>query len=228
MASENFEQVFQKLGDLKSFFVYGQRLVPIFQKIIDFMQDTVPLLENVNQSIHDSTSKIPKAAVQLNSVTNATELATTEILDTVDTLIGEVSHMKTKLGDLRSRLGDSKESLEPEVDAIITAVDKIEMGMLNITLSLQVQDITAQQLSSVNHLISSIQDKLASLLVDLNSKEIKSVPSIDEMEISKNAAFNPDARYEKSDEKQDIANKMVNQINNQTSQAEIDKLFAQK
>jgi chemotaxis regulatin CheY-phosphate phosphatase CheZ len=228
MASENFEQVFQKLGDLKSFFVYGQRLVPIFQKIIDFMQDTVPLLENVNQSIHDSTSKIPKAAVQLNSVTNATELATTEILDTVDTLIGEVSHMKNKLSDLRSRLGDSKELLEPEVDAIITTVDKIEMGMLNITLSLQVQDITAQQLSSVNHLISSIQDKLASLLVDLNSKEIKSVPSIDEMEISKNAAFNPDARYEKSDEKQDIANKMVNQINNQTSQAEIDKLFAQK
>ena len=228
MASQNFEQVFQKLGDLKSFFVYGQRLVPIFQKIIDFMQDTVPLLENVNQSIHESTSKIPKAAIQLNSVTNATELATNEILDTVDTLIGEVSHMKTKLGDLRSRLGDSKESLEPEVDAIIATVDKIEMGMLNITLSLQVQDITAQQLSSVNHLISSIQDKLASLLVDLNSKEIKSVPSIDEMEISKNAAFNPNARYEKSDEKQDIANKMVNQINNQTSQAEIDKLFAQK
>lgn len=228
MASENFEQVFQKLGDLKSFFVYGQRLVPIFQKIIDFMQDTVPLLENVNQSIHDSTSKIPKAAVQLNSVTNATELATTEILDTVDTLIGEVANMKSKLGDLRSRLGESKESLEPEVDAIITTVDKIEMGMLNITLSLQVQDITAQQLSSVNHLISSIQDKLASLLVDLNSKEIKSVPTIEEMEVSKNAAFNPDARYEKSDEKQDIANKMVNQITNQTSQAEIDKLFAQK
>ncbi|MDP3442209.1 MAG: protein phosphatase CheZ [Ignavibacteria bacterium] len=228
MASQNFEQVFQKLGDLKSFFVYGQRLVPIFQKIIDFMQDTVPLLENVNQSIHESTSKIPKAAIQLNSVTNATELATNEILDTVDTLIGEVSHMKNKLSDLRSRLGNSKESLEPEVDAIIATVDKIEMGMLNITLSLQVQDITAQQLSSVNHLISSIQDKLASLLVDLNSKEIKSVPSIDEMEISKNAAFNPNARYEKSDEKQDIANKMVNQINNQTSQAEIDKLFAQK
>ncbi|MBX3006678.1 MAG: hypothetical protein KF816_01495 [Melioribacteraceae bacterium] len=228
MASENFEQVFQKLGDLKSFFVYGQRLVPIFQKIIDFMQDTVPLLENVNQSIHDSTSKIPKAAVQLSSVTNATELATTEILDTVDTLIGEVTHMKSKLSDLRSRLGESKESLEPEVDAIITTVDKIEMGMLNITLSLQVQDITAQQLSSVNHLISSIQDKLASLLVDLNTKEIKTIPTIDDMEISKNAAFNPNARYEKSDAKQDIANKMVDQITNQTSQAEIDKLFAQK
>ena len=41
----NMENIFQKLGDLKAFFVYGQKLIPILQKILTFMEDTVPLRE---------------------------------------------------------------------------------------------------------------------------------------------------------------------------------------
>lgn len=213
----NMEKIFEKLGDLKSFFVYGQRLIPILQKIIDFMQDTVPLLENVNRSITDSTNKIPKAALQINSVTNATEVATTEILDIVDGMSADIQTMKPKLESLKIRLG-----CDEDVESLLRMTEKIHEGMLNITLSLQVQDITAQQLSSVNHLIESIQEKLSSLIMDLNSKEIHET----DYHVPKNASFNPDARYDRNNGSQELADSLINENVTKTSQEEIDKLFA--
>ncbi|MEW6702706.1 MAG: hypothetical protein AB1298_08290, partial [Bacteroidota bacterium] len=178
---------------------------------------TVPLLENVNRSIKDSTNKIPKAALQINSVTNATEVATTEILDIVDGMSADIQTMKPKLESLKTRL-----SGDEDVESLLRMTEKIQEGMMNITLSLQVQDITAQQLSSVNHLIESIQEKLSSLIMDLNNKEIHET----DYHVPKNASFNPDARYEKNNGSQELADSLINETVTKTSQEEIDKLFA--
>ena len=247
----NMEKIFQKLGDLKSFFIYGQKIVPVMQKIVDFMQDTVPLLENVNQSIQDSTSKIPKAAMQINNVTSATEVATTEILDIVDAISSDVQTIKTKLEifgnkidkqkDIISRLlltvNENKVACEiinneliPEfvVDELVPMVemiDKIHDGVMNITISLQVQDITAQQLSSVNHLIHAVQEKLSSLVTDLNNKEVKEVPNIS-YQVAESGSFNADARYSKDKDSQSLADSLVNSQGKKSSQEEIDKLFS--
>jgi chemotaxis regulatin CheY-phosphate phosphatase CheZ len=217
----NMENIFEKLGDLKAFFIYGQQLIPILQKIIDFMQSTVPLLENVNREIQDSTSKIPKAALQLNSVTNATEVATTEILDVVDGITSDIHGMKGKLECLKTRLGD-----DDDLGTLIGMVGKIETRMMDITISLQVQDITSQQLSSVNHLIQSIQEKLSSLVQDLESKEHTDIPNIDLF--PRDGAFNADARYEKNTKSQELVDSLIveRKSSGKTSQEEIDKLFA--
>jgi chemotaxis regulatin CheY-phosphate phosphatase CheZ len=216
----NMENIFEKLGDLKSFFIYGQKLIPILQKIIDFMQSTVPLLENVNREIQDSTSKIPKAALQINSVTSATEVATTEILDVVDGVSMDIHSMKAKLESIKSRMGE-----DDDLVTLLGMIEKIEARMMNITISLQVQDITSQQLSSVNHLIQSIQEKLSSLVNDLANKENKEIPSIDLY--PRDGTFNADARYEKNTKSQELVDSLVTKRNNsKTSQEEIDKLFA--
>lgn len=218
----SMENIFQKLGDLKSFFIYGQKLIPILQKILDFMQDTVPLLENVNRSIQESTSKIPKAALQINSVTNATEVSTTEILDIVDGMAIDIHGMQSKLESLKKKVGD-----DDDIVSLFGFVVKIQERMMNITISLQVQDITAQQLSSVNHLIQSIQEKLGGLLTQLDYKENNGL-AVDTHIFPRDAAFNADARYEKNTSSQELADSLV--INNLTkaSQEEIDKLFAKQ
>ncbi|MEW6193536.1 MAG: protein phosphatase CheZ [Bacteroidota bacterium] len=247
----NMEQVFQKLGDLKSFFVFGQKVVPVIQKIIDFMRDVVPLLENVNNSIHDSTSKIPKAATQIKNVTNANEIATSEILDIVDSMSLDLTKIRTELADLKNgffsqrvalekfgsefknlngqfdalKSGMSIDELENKVTSLESIVDKIGNDSTNITISLQVQDITAQQLASVNHLIQSVQKRLASLLFDLGKQSGVSIPEFDIEEENKDKSFNEDARYDRSQEKQVFVDSIVNE-NKKTSQEEIDKLFA--
>lgn len=249
--NKNIDQVFEKLGELKSFFVFGQRIVPVIQSIIDFMRDVVPLMEYVNNSIQDSASKIPKAASQINSVTNATEVATSEILDIVDSMSMDLSKIKTELGDLKNGFfnqrvalenfgsqfanlnghfeqlqnGLSVDELETKVNSLEEIIKKIENDSNNITLSLQVQDITSQQLASVNHLIQSVQKRLSSLMFDLSKQGPIDVSELETSDDSRSATFNPDARYEKSPEKQDLANSLFNG-NNKTSQDEIDKLFA--
>jgi chemotaxis regulatin CheY-phosphate phosphatase CheZ len=218
----SMENIFQKLGDLKSFFIYGQKLIPILQKILDFMQDTVPLLENVNRSIHESTSKMPKAALQINNVTNATEVATTEILDIVDGMAVDVQGMELKLASLKKKVGEDE-----DVASLVGLVAKIQERMMNITISLQVQDITAQQLSSVNHLIQSIQEKLGGLLTELDNKDGIEA-NVDEHQFPRDAAFNADARYEKNSSSQELVDSLVADNLTKASQAEIDKLFAKQ
>lgn len=241
----NMEKLFEKLGDLKSFFIYGQKLIPTLQKILDFMQDTVPLLESVNKSIAESTSKIPKASHQLNSVSSATELATTEILDLVDGISNELNSIFNKSNEVKSNITKQKEiaqklkekypndpdldeyfsfSLkEEELDLLANSYNKIQDSIMNITIALQVQDITSQQLASVNHLINSIQEKLAGLLLDLNGKERE--PEKGETPLS-SVAFNENARYVKNNESQKLADSLIAGSNGLTSQKDIDELFS--
>lgn len=219
----NMENIFHKLGDLKSFFIYGQKLIPVLQKIMAFMEDTVPLLEKVNQSLHESTSKMPKATNQINSITNATEIATTEILDIVDGMTIDIQSMQLKLESLKA-----KNSEDEDIKSLQKIVENISTGMMNITISLQVQDITAQQLSSVNHLIGSIQEKLSGLIFEVKDKDLNPEEGSGDYQFPKDGTFNADARYEKTGDSQKLADSLVGENINKASQSEIDKLFAKK
>lgn len=243
----NMVQLFEKLNDLKAVFVYGQKIIPVVQSLIDFMKETVPLLENINNSISESTNKIPKATDHINNVTNATELATTEILDIIDRVSDDLIAIEKKLLDLANNDSEKTTKLlklkemisgnseaEALIDEIIqnSAVDEqlkvvteklsqIRQETNDITLSLQVQDITTQQLAAVNHLIASVQNKLASLITDLSDNDLSEF----DKEEPDNSHFNAGALYTKDSSSQDIADALINENNLKTSQEEIDKLF---
>jgi chemotaxis regulatin CheY-phosphate phosphatase CheZ len=240
--NENMVTLFERLNDLKDLFRYGQKLVPVIHGLIDFMRDTVPLLENINSSITESTSKIPKAANQINSVTTATELATTEILDLVDRISVDISDMQETISKLsedeiqkikifnqiKDLLPKTKESailieqyeslsnIKEPIELMLKKAQKIKDDAINITLSLQVQDITSQQLAAVKHLIGSVQVKLSSLINNLSETHLK--------EFEGNKSFDPDADYAWTEGRQDVVNDIIN--NHQASQEEIDKLFS--
>ncbi len=248
---KNMTDLFDRLNDLKIAFSYGEKYIPIIQSIIDFMKETVPLLENINSSISDTTNKIPKAKDQINNVSNATELATTEILDIVDSISLEIEKVEndakailTKEEEKRKIWVQIKEilkknpesenlvqkyeeyhSVQPEIQKILEVFNKTRNDVNNIALSLQVQDITSQQLAAVNHLIESVREKLTSLILHLNESEGKEVDLV-KISAPAGAAFDPDAEYTKSKEKQDVADVLVNNNYTKTSQDEIDKLFS--
>lgn len=247
----NMSELFERLNDLKVVFFYGQKFIPIIQSIIDFMSETVPLLEDINSSISDSTVKIPKAKDQINNVTNATELATTEILDTVDSISAEIGKVENDLKTIQAKEEERniiwnqiKENLSKDSNSIdlinkyenldsvtfiipklLEVFNKTKNDVNNIALSLQVQDITSQQLASVNHLIESVRQRLSSLVMHLDETEIKDIESLQNI-IPDTAAFNPEAIYTKSKEKQETADILVNNRLNKASQDEIDKLFS--
>jgi len=243
--------LFERLNDLKNVFRYGQKLIPIIQSIIDFMKDTVPLLDDINSSIADSTSKIPRAKDQINNISSATELATTEILDIADSISLDLDKVKKEFKSLEEKESKKREiwnnikqllmnkenaqELIQEYEQLDDSLqiirnfgevfDKINNDVCNITLSLQVQDITSQQLAAVNHLIESVRQRLSSLIIHLDESELNNL-DLEQIDSEHNSAFNPEAEYTKSHEKQEVADTLVNQSLNKTTQDEIDKLFS--
>ncbi len=247
----NMSDLFERLNDLKVVFRYGQKLIPIIQSIIDFMKETVPLLEDINTSIADSTNKIPKAKDQITNVTSATELATTEILDIADSISIDLDKIEKELKLLQENETKKKElwvkikdllkdndgsgQLVEEYEQLDNSIavmanfqkvfDKIKNDVYNITLSLQVQDITSQQLAAVNHLIESVRQRLSSLVMHLDETELSNMELV-KIDSPDNSTFNPEAVYTKSQEKQDMADSLVNSNSSKASQDEIDKLFS--
>jgi chemotaxis regulatin CheY-phosphate phosphatase CheZ len=247
----NLSELFDKLDDLKSVFRYGEKLIPVIQGLVDFMRDTVPLLENINVSIAESTSKIPKATDQIQNITSATELATTEILDIIDVISNDISVAEKSITTLtkneqekekiflamKALVNDNPEAatllaryeeinqVNSILNPLIELFEKIRNNVYNITLSLQVQDITAQQLAAVNHLIESVQEKLSALVIDF---EVTNVSVLDSSPIlvPLNTTFDPNARYSKSGANQDVADELVKDHASRASQDEIDKLFS--
>lgn len=217
-------KLFEKLDDLKTIFLYSEKLIPIIQKLIDFMRNTIPLLENINQSITETTNKIPTATNQIDSVTSATEMATTEILDTVDKILMEINSAKLNIDNLvLSQNGYLNEDAKEKLNLINLSLDNITQHANNVTLSLQVQDITSQQLAAVNYLIQSVQKRLGSLFQDLEDTNISQMSKYTDKNI-----FNENARYQDTTQYQKEIDHLVSTNNSQTSQDEIDKLFLKK
>lgn len=249
LKTENMSQLFEKLNDLKKVFTYGERLIPIIHSLGQFMKETVPLLENINKSITESTLKIPKATSQIQNVTSATEMATTEILDLVDSLNNDLSEIEKTMTDILTKEIDKKEfllSLIPilnrqdaavfiedflkknssseKLGELLLQVGKMKNDSNSITISLQVQDITAQQLATVNHLIESVQQRLASLIDDFDNTKINDGQDSN-LILPEGATFDPNARYSKSVIPQQEVDSIFTKEVQTASQAEIDKLF---
>jgi hypothetical protein len=136
-----------------------------------------------------------------------------------------------KASELLGKYLEMKE-VDDALDFVGDLIPKFKDDTYHITLSLQVQDITAQQLAAVNHLIDSVQERLSSLIHDIDSTEIKEI-TVSKIQAPEGVAFDPNAQYSKSTELQNMADVIMNgnnnnnsNTNNKASQDEIDKLFS--
>ena len=195
----------ETLSDLHSIFIWGEKAAPFLQDLIEFIESLTPLIEEINQSLHESAKRFPSAQSQLDDVTKATELATNEILSLLEKsldecnvidkenkaaveLITNFAEFKTSLRtEIRSALSGSDPrvhvlhaklwhqtdklvtTLQTSGDAKKKSVSSLRSGLNKILMSLQVQDITTQQISAVIHVIQSIRSRLSELYDRLSS-----------------------------------------------------------
>jgi len=248
--ANDLETLGSKLEDLKELFSIGEKLIPGIQKLVDFIHEMAPMLVHINNSIEESNSKIPKATDHISDVTSATELATTEILDLIDAIssntfeltdiltdaLTKESESKVIIAELTEVISDNPKAkelveklseklvLEDVKEKVTEILGKVQMDATNIAIALQVQDITTQQLSAVNHLIISVQKRLSSLMFELTDEEIKVVDNSEEIEVPTDSNFDMDASFHNRQSSQDDIDKIISESNT-TSQDEIDKLF---
>lgn len=251
MSSLNIDEVLNRIEELRGLFELGQRTMPFLEELFHFLEEIEPLLDEINASIRESTDKMPAAKSKLETVTEATEMATTEILDLVDSVAFELKMMQKALTRktegldavreaderllqlLTSELGDEHTDLLDEVERIhrrkqplldeaidhaddeLEAVDDVREKMTQITMSLQVQDITSQQIAAANHIIESLRDQMTRLidhsaihLDDSADAPSAPAPSSDTPDgtFDENASYNPDGDH------QSVADALIDSI----------------
>ncbi len=263
MSNFNVNDIVGKLNELRAVFVLGQRALPFIEEIFAFLREVAPLMEEINGSMMDSALLMPHATSQLQSISEATKTASTEILDLIDDVM---VHSDQYEGDLDQALHDVKRiellsadtlriltdamadrpdvlaliednveqgslhlhNLEGSIHARRTVIDEIRGQMNRIAMSLQVQDCTAQQIASVTHLLDNMRTRMAELLERLDQQATPS-DYRPEYDVPEDAAFNPDARYEASDEKQRAADALIAELQSSDGDdeetPEVDRIF---
>ncbi|MBI1932583.1 MAG: protein phosphatase CheZ [Ignavibacteriales bacterium] len=248
-STKNLNDIVSRLHDVDNVFKFGEKMIPVIEGFVSFISDFIPFIEQVSGSIQESRSKIPEASNQLDKVTNATELAMTEVLDKIDSItlqlneltecIDEMVHSRTKVEYLISQLCEEIKGNEKAKTIFKKLMEAIDVGLTlelmknkvsnimantdQITMSLQVQDITAQQLAAVNHLIISVQQKLGNLLSTVDSSGINIEENLEHKKLP-DVHFDARASYNPSENQQDQVDSIIS--SEKASQEEIDKLFS--
>lgn len=181
MRDTDIKQVLQKAQELKALFILGQRVIPFLEEIFRFIEEISPLLDVINTSIEDNISKMPKASMQLSKVSEATELATTEIMDTLDVLVLKSNTISKNLKSLNTFISNSSSPADAETspdqakEYIMESealLNDIREDTNTIIMALQIQDITSQQLAAVNNLLETVQKRLSDMLGQFRGEEL--------------------------------------------------------
>mgnify|MGYP000135595764 CR=1 FL=1 len=90
----------------------------IMKDVLQLLREIVPLLESVRHSIQESTKHIPNASEQLSKVSKATETATVEILDVLDSLSMQVSKAQDEIHSLQEKMVNSRQEVMQAVQAL--------------------------------------------------------------------------------------------------------------
>jgi methyl-accepting chemotaxis protein len=99
-SAKSINEMITKLEDIDSVFKFGEKMIPVVEGFVSFLGDFLPFVEQVSGSIQDTRSKIPEASDQINKVTNATELAMTEVLDKIDEINSQLESVNECMDDL--------------------------------------------------------------------------------------------------------------------------------
>jgi chemotaxis regulatin CheY-phosphate phosphatase CheZ len=179
------------------------------ESVITALQKVITLLDRIKNAIEDSSSKIPNASVQLNTVTEATELATVEILDVLDQMGTKIQNVEDGLIEC-DQIGIS-EAQSKKISVMKQTLEELKENTSNITVALQVQDITAQKIGAANHLIESVRRELLNELNYFETAKKKTDEARRFVEDDHNSpkSFDVNASYMKTAEHQSKIDEVV-------------------
>lgn len=229
MKQGELKGVLQKIEELRALMIFSSRTLPFLEDVFTFVKEIVPLLEVLKSSVESTSDKLPKASLQLNKVTTATELATSEILTIVEGIANRTEKMRSAmdagkatvqkiLGALdrmppAARSDGAFAEVQAGVRSMMLAGDQyaelesIQNDCTNIMIALQVQDITAQQIASVNELMKSVDEGLNKLMRNFQRSAKHDAQRYKHQKLD--IVFDTSAEYTRSEERQRVADAVI-------------------
>jgi chemotaxis regulatin CheY-phosphate phosphatase CheZ len=182
MKDMDISLLLKKAEELRALFVLGQRVIPFLEEIFLFVNDIKPLLDEINRSIQENLKKMPNASKQLSKVTEATEMATTEIMDIVDGLFYKSDIISSNLNKLSEINNSTKGNPLKIIELISKAIDSNSPAQELITqLSDEIKTYKkshdtefSDTVFATNDMLQSIKDDSNSIMMALQVQDITS------------------------------------------------------
>jgi hypothetical protein len=213
---------------LEEIFLFVNDIKPLLDEINTSIQDNLKKMPNASKQLSKVTEATERSTTEImdivdglvfksdiitsnvnklaefNSANKANPLKIIEILSKAinsDTDLQEVIPQIASEIKLFKQSGDSQ--FTDIVSSTTTIIDSIKDDSNSIMMSLQVQDITSQQIAAVNHLLQTVQSKLALIMQKFQSTEMDKLVTNDEAhehdpntnvtKLHRQIAFDPDA-----------------------------------
>ncbi len=186
----------------------------IKKEVFDIASNISEIIRNYKDLKHplmESQEKVPEATEHLDKISEQTEAAAHQMLDTVEKLTQREEEVIEGLNLISKEVtGDNAEKIRTMVNSLIEKATENNNDTFAIMDALQFQDITTQQLHFAVHMLEELQKKLGKILVVMSGDD-SSLDDI-EKEINSARAYDPNA---------DLFSK-------KTEQSDIDNIFAKK
>ena len=176
MNQQELDGILQKAAELKVFCEYGERTIPILDEIASFVREISPAIEDLRAVVEVSMVNIPKAADQLARVTQATEQASTEILNTLDKMVATLDEVigSVASGMVSSEVGAATKKMSVIVKSL---VDKSGWDEDIVKLA-EAWDVHLQSLrmsgptSNLERLLKDLQNDCTEIMMALQVQDI--------------------------------------------------------
>jgi chemotaxis regulatin CheY-phosphate phosphatase CheZ len=134
------------------------------RQMVDLVASVVPMLDTIRLSIEEGSGQIPRASQQLHNVTQATETATMEILNVLDSMTQKISDAETGLAAVKEALV-TRQSIEQQL------TERLNTLGLDGPDGKQLSSLTAlwtkhQQIPGVNDRVGAVEESLAQSKAD--------------------------------------------------------------
>jgi len=111
MQEKDIQRILKRVEELRAFFTFSGSLIPFLKEMLLFVQEMEPMLSEMNKSFQESSSKMPGADQQLDKMPSAPEIATHEMLDKIDGMLGKMDELNNVFSQINTRLKAEKEAV---------------------------------------------------------------------------------------------------------------------
>ncbi len=151
MEVNGIDDLLDKIENLRASLKLSDEILPLVSDMFMFIKDIIPLMLETNTFMREGAVKLPSASDNLNKVSRTTEMATHEVMDRLEGIIGKLDVLKENVENDRRK------------EASLEMIDEIQNEASNIFYAFQFQDITSQQLDYVNRILKAIYIKFVDL-----------------------------------------------------------------
>lgn len=180
------------------------------KNVVDTLFGVIPLLDRIKVSIEESSGAIPRASTQLSSVTQATESATVEILNSLDRMAARIDAGEAGISAIRDAV-DPSAPLQEHIATVSKVLNETRQDSMAIAMALQVQDITSQQIAGVTAMIEAVRAQLLSVAGQLDRENATSSASPAPPPAQPSGHFDGNAQYSLTGERQQHADEIIQQ-----------------